>query len=97
MKKKQLLNLPKLEATDEMMDTAQADRPSKEKSKWSGCYVKETYTYKLYLRCCVECGILKVALFLPDVMRTGGRQASYELYISKGEETFLTYDRVASK
>ncbi len=97
MKKKQLLNLPKLEATDEMMDTAQADRPSKEKSKWSGRYVKEAYTYKLYLRCCVECGILKVALFLPDVMRTGGRQASYELYISKGEETFLTYDRVASK
>lgn len=97
MKKKQLLNLPKLEATDEMMDAALADTPSKEKSKWKDCYRKETYTYKLYLRCCVESGILKVALFLPDVMRTGGRQATYELYISKGEETFLTYDRVASK
>jgi len=97
MNKQQLIRMPALEATDEMMHTAQSDVPSKEKSKWGPRYGTETYTYKLYLRCCVESDILKAAFFLPHLMRTGGRQPAYELYVCKGQETFLTYDRIADK
>ena len=95
MNKQQLLEIPCLEATDEMMNTAQSDTPSKEKNNWSAKYGPEAYTYRLYLRCRVENDILKVALFLPHLMRTGGRLPAYELYCCKGQETFLTYDRVA--
>lgn len=87
MKKKELLNLPKLTLTKEIIDTAAKDIPVKEKG-WSG--PRYIYTYKEYYRAKVYDKILKVAIFTrDDVIR---QKPSYEIYLSKEEKSYLTYD-----
>lgn len=51
----------------------------------------------MYLRCCIENDILKVALYYPDHLRTGGRLPSYEVYIDRSARRFITYDRISAK
>ena len=50
------------------------------------------YRIGLYMRCQTLKGILKVAFFLPEHMKAGGRLPVYELYINKESGEFLTYD-----
>lgn len=95
MRKEELRKLRTLAATPKMMRLAAEDTPKKtiEKAHWGMEYVRETTEYGLFLRCQVLKGILKVAFFLPEAMRLGGRLPAYELYINKETADFITYDR----
>jgi hypothetical protein len=92
--KKELINIRPLLATQKMIKTAAADMPRKEKQyHWE----RIVYKYGVYLRCHVHDGILKVAFFLTEHMRAGGRNPVYELYISKEKKQFITFDRLHNK
>ena len=98
MKKKELLKLRTLNATSKMMQMADADVPQRTVYKsWNGEQVYLSYEYSLYMRCQVIHGFLKVAFFLPEHMRAGGKKAAYELYIDKEKGEFITYDRIRQK
>ena len=91
MIKNELKKLRRLSATPKMMRLAAEDIPHR--NGWHD----EIYTRALYMRCLVQNGILKVAFYLPENMRTGGRAPSFELYISRESKQFLTYDRLHDK
>lgn len=95
MRKAELQKLRTLAATPKMMRIAADDVPQRtiEKSCWGSTYERVTSEYGLFLRCQVLQGILKVAIFLPDAMRLGGRLPLYEIYVNKETGEFLTYDR----
>ena len=98
MRKKELLKIGPLYATPDMMQRANADIPKRTVYPgWSEKYVSISYQYGLYLRCQVVDGVLNVAFFFPEHMRTGGEKPAYELYIDREEGAFLTYDRIAEK
>ncbi len=94
MKKRELLNLPTLWVTPEIRELAKADEMIKRKYKSGGYeFTTENYQRKMYLRCIVEKEILKVGFFLPDHIKTGSTLPNFEVFVSKKENTFLTYDR----
>ena len=98
MRKKELLELRALNATSGMMQTADTDTPQRSVQKyWNGEHVYISYQYGLYMRCQVIHNFLKVAFFLPEHMRMGGKKPAYELYIDKKQKEFLTYDRLREK
>ena len=98
MIKKELLKLRTMNATSKMMQMADADVPKRTVYKtWNGEHVSLSYKCSLYLRCQVTHGFLKVAFFLPEYKRTGGKKAAYELYIDKEKGEFITYDRIRQK
>lgn len=73
MKKKELLCMRRLNATPKIVKSAKRDVPRKVtyNTYWGPC--KETRRkYQLYLRCRVEGGILKAALYYPDNLQAGG-------------------------
>jgi DNA-directed RNA polymerase subunit RPC12/RpoP len=74
-----------------MMRTAMSDTPRRVKHYYSEQVV---YEYGLYMRAQITDDILKVAFFLPEHMRSGGRNAAFELYISRKSRQFITYDRL---
>ncbi|RAQ22133.1 hypothetical protein DPQ25_13675 [Hydrogeniiclostridium mannosilyticum] len=89
MKKSELLTMDRLTATPEMMRHAMNDTPLiipgyKE--------TREQYKYDLYLRCRVQNDILKVSLFWTANMNKGGNLPIYEVYFSRAEKRFITYD-----
>ena len=86
MKKSELLKLRTLKATPKMMEMAMEDV----KIEPNSYYAK--YKIGLYMRCQILKGILKVAFFLPEHMKAGGRLPVYELYINKEYGQFITYD-----
>ena len=90
MKKRALMAFPKLTATEEMKQIAASDMPRKEKTKYG--YVTEVCDYYVYLRCVVQAGILKAALFFPDYLRLDGNNPVYEVYLDKENRQFTTYD-----
>ena len=94
MKKVELKKMRTLRATKKMMKMAAEDTVKRERvTTWSGYYIKESYTYGLYMRCQILNGILKVAFFLPENMRMGADLPAYELFINRQTGEFLTYDR----
>ena len=98
MKKKELLKLRAINATSKMMKMADADLPQRRIYRsWNGEQVYLSYQCSLYMRCQIIHGYLKVAFFLPDHMRTGGRKPAYELYIDKEKGEFITCDRIRKK
>ena len=78
MKKRALMALPNLTATDEMKKIATSDLPRKEKTDYG--YVREVCEYYTYLRCIKQDGILKVAFFFPEHLRLDGSNPAYEVY-----------------
>lgn len=81
-----------------MMQMADADLPQRRIYRsWNGEQVYLSYQCSLYMRCQIIHGYLKVAFFLPDHMRTGGRKPAYELYIDKEKGEFITCDRIRKK
>ena len=86
---------PKLTATEEMKQIAASDMPRKEKTKYG--YVTEVCDYYVYLRCVVQAGILKAALFFPDYLRLDGNNPVYEVYLDKENRQFTTYDCLNQK
>lgn len=98
MRKKELLKLRTLNATSKMMQMADLDLPQRTVQRyWNGERVHISYQCGLYMRCQVLNSFMKVAFFLTEHMRTGGRMPVYELYIDKEKGEFLTYDRIAQK
>lgn len=94
MKIQQLKKLRPLMATQKMMQMAADDTPRREKR-----YGWEHVVYKqgLYMRCQLHSDILKVAFFLAEHMRAGGRNPAYELFIARESGQFITYDRLHDK
>ena len=90
MKKRALMALPKLTATDEMKQIAASDLPRKEKIAYG--YVQEVCEYYVYLRCITQDGILKVAFFFPEHLRIDGNSPAYEVYLDKEKRQFITYN-----
>ncbi|MBP1736761.1 MAG: hypothetical protein H6Q60_642 [Oscillospiraceae bacterium] len=95
MKKQILAGMKRLKATAHMMKLAAEDIPRKEKS-WYG-HECEIFKRAMYLRCAVKDEILRVALFFPEHMRLGGRNPSYEVFVSKKERQFITHDFLKEK
>lgn len=93
MYKKDLLAMQPLKATDEMLKVERADVPREVSGRYGGPYRK----HPLFTRCQVENDILKVALFFPDALRTGGCLPSYEVFIDRAAKKFITYDRMEDK
>lgn len=93
MNKKELLAMSPLYATDEMMEAERADIPEKPAGSFSVLRRK----YSQFALCQVENGVLKVALFFPDNLRTGGRLPSYEVFIDAAARRYITYDRMTDK
>ena len=98
MIKKELLRMRRLKATQKMIGTAQKDIPKRVKVRYYyGVYEKIVQKYDLYMRCSIENGILKVALYSPDSLRVEGRLPSYEVFIDHDARRFITYDSIHDK
>ena len=94
MNKKQLLKMPRLKATSKMFQLAKEDKPV---IKRYGRYETRFYQRWLYLRCCTKNDILKLSCFLAGPLREKESLPKYEIYFSKSERTYLTYDVENSK
>lgn len=93
MNKKDLLAMRPLLATAKMLEIERTDILQKLPGEYGGLYRR----YSRFAHCRVEGGILRVALFFPDHLRTGGRQPSYEVFIDRAARKFITYDRMTDK
>ena len=82
-----------LKATAKMLEIERSDIPQKP----PGQYGEPCRRYARFARCRVEGGILKIALFFPDYLRVGGCQPSYEVFVDRAAEKFITYDRMKNK
>ena len=98
MIKKELLRMRRLRATPKMVQIAQKDIPQKV-TVGTGAYSYQEIRreYQLFLRCCIEDDILKVALYYPDNLRAEGCLPSYEVFIDHSARRFITYDCINSK
>ena len=94
MKKKWLLKLKKMTATEEMIQMAKEDIPVQKQEHGIVIYV---YHYGLYIMAEVEENILKVALFLTDHMALNGREPMYTLFIDKEKNDFIGYNHLGKK
>lgn len=93
MRKDELLKLRTLNATPKMMQMAEKDNLETRKIKQWG-YESSHKCYKIgcYMRCQQLGEILKVALFLPNIMRNGCDKPTFEIFINRQAEWFITYD-----
>lgn len=98
MKKRELLAMRQLNATSKMVEAAKQDVPQKITVNTYWGSRQEIYQkYPLYMRSCIENEILKVSLFYADNLRVNGRQPSFEIYIDRSAERFITYDKINNK
>lgn len=100
MKKKELLAMRALNATPRMMQLVQEDPGEKKVVRYTyskGKTVYDVYQRYQYYRAAVNNGILKVAVFSRKYLAAGAIKPEYEIYISKEENTHLTYDPVNKK
>ena len=94
MKKKELLKLPPIRATKRMMELAMRDS-----LEYRGmCHFGEKgYQRSCYLRCKIQGAYMKLAIFLPEHMRMGCKDAAFEVFADCKAEEFLTFDRVGNR
>ena len=98
MLKKELLAMRHMTATPKMLKTAREDPIIKRPHPyWGGTYYRESRTYGLFMRSCVENDILKVSVYLPDAMRLGGREPAFEVFLDHTARRFITYDVTQSR
>ena len=104
MKKKDLLNMEKLYATSKMLKTAENDKVVTKYRSWTDSWSGEKHhypvkvcTYGRYLRATQKNGILKVSLFTSASLKAGCITPSYDVYISKSEDRYLSYDNAEDK
>lgn len=99
MKKKELLSMPKLEVTEEILRLVREDK-LQEKIVSYGYGPSRTYhiyeRYQYY-RACVKNQILKVAVFSRKLIAQGISEPEYEIYISKEENAHATYHPASEK
>lgn len=86
--------MDKLTATPPMMRRAMNDNPTitifhREQ--------REQYKYDLYIRCRIQNNILKIALFWTANMHRGSNRPIYEIYFSRADDQFITYDCTSKK
>ena len=98
MKKVELLKMPWLGATMDMMQTAREDEPTETTESWTGWNGKtyrttrRHYEYNLFFSAVVENDILKVAVFVREWLMRGECRPQFEIYLSKTENRFQTWD-----
>lgn len=99
MRKKQLLEMPALHATKQMLKIAAQDKPQDERVEYYSGYVenRKVYQYGTYLRASVKHGILKLAFFHPKELQLRSVLPVYEVYFSRRERRFLTFDTLTEK
>lgn len=96
MKKKQLLSLPPIEATEEMWALSLEEKEMEE-TTWRGIEKWSIRKYHWFLLAAREGEILKVALFENEQLRSGTRTPKYEIFMSKKEQRYTTLGRDAGK
>ena len=90
MRKRNLLKLPVLRATKEMMKLAAEDNPETATS-WGGTpYLK--FERSCYLRCMVRHGVLITAFYDPVNLLNNDDSPFMALFINCKEKRYLTYD-----
>lgn len=77
MKKKQLLKMNRVTVTDEMLEVARTDTEK---------------NYFLFFRAAVQNDVLKVSVFPKKWILKGNQNPQFEIYISKSENDFITYE-----
>lgn len=98
MVKKELLTIRKLKATPKMVRLASEDTVQDRPVTYYGHqYTRTGYQYDLFMRCAVHNGILKVALFLPKLLRLGAHTPAYDVYIDREARQFLTFSHEKKK
>ena len=102
MKKKELLSMPALPVTDRMRELVEEDEPEQRErvSYYGNDSYRHTYTcYRryLYIRAVVSAGILKVGLYARKSIEAGSSLPDYEIYVSRSEKKYLTYERDTGK
>ena len=98
MNKKKLLAMSALRATKKILELAALDELKTRKLLLHGFpYQGKGYQWGRYLRSKVQDGILHVAIFLPEPLRMGARDAAYEIYVDRAKKQFLTYDRIENR
>ena len=98
MNKKNLLAMSALRATKKILELAALDELKTRKLLLHGFpYQGKGYQWGRYLRSKVQDGILHVAIFLPEPLRMGARDAAYEIYVDRAKKQFLTYDRIENR
>lgn len=94
MKKRELKKMKPLYPTAEMVKQAKADKAVVKKYYYSP---RKEYLHDKYFRCCVEQGILKVAVFLVEDLKKDAKLPVYEIYFDKENMDFITFDTVSGK
>ncbi len=95
MNKSMLLKMRKITATPTMVGYAKNDKlHTQGQYSWGNT---QGYNVGRYLRCTVERDILKVAIFLTEHMRAGGKLPAYEIYLDTKKGDFITYDCIQQK
>lgn len=89
MRKKELLKLRKLRATDKMLEMAAKDKEKIENCGWG--YKRQSFKYGIYLRCQCLQGIVKVAMFFAKDLKKGLREPVYEIFLNPKSGDFCTY------
>lgn len=96
MNKKDCLKIKKLTATPQMIQKVNEDQGIWKRNSYSKKQqrVHEIYTY---YRAVIQDGILKVAVFTRKDISEGLKRATYEIYISKDEDKWMTYEPCSGK
>ena len=79
--------MPKLKVTPSIYREAMADKP--EIIRYYRNYEKRDHKIAVYLRCCTRNGILKVACFTTEEIRTGSKKPLYGSISAKKKKRIL--------
>jgi hypothetical protein len=98
VRKKELLQMPSLEATEQIQRLVREDIGEEITRGWS-CYTYKVREFKReeYARAIVDKEILKVAIFIRKEIAEGKMAPCYEVYLDKKEEKWITYDTETEK
>ena len=95
MKKKQLLQMKKMKATEEMLLLAGQKREETDRSV--AYRPADGYQYNNFYMAYKRHGILKVSVFFAEYMRFGGTDPVYDIFIDRRKGDFITYDHNKQK
>lgn len=90
MRKRDLLAMPELNVTEEMMQAAENDRPEIMERYYGK---EECYKHYYFLRAVKSGGILKVSVFARIKKQDGIKGPLFDIYIDKENEKWIVFDR----
>lgn len=98
MKKKELRNMTKLSVTQKMRNLVAEDKPKKTLFKrWYSSFTRMVCKRYQYYRAVVENDILKLAIFSGKQIAAGQTDPEYEIYISRKENAYLTFETATGR